>query len=96
MPCGVYGKHQWENHNMDWILKQGCAICRREPHILQQTAPTLLCSAGRIPDYKSPEGHDLGSVRSLSHKVGWAQLQSIIIFNWDHLGFGMSSSKDHK
>ena len=25
MPSGVYGKHQRENRNTDWIMKQGCA-----------------------------------------------------------------------
>lgn len=98
MLCGVYGNHQWENNNIDWILKQGCAICKREPQIFQKTTSMLLCAAERIPEDKSPGGHDLSdhSVRSLSQKVGWVQLQFIIIFNWDHLGFGRSSSKDYK
>lgn len=54
----------------------------------------LLCYGGGIPE--SPGSHELGSVRSLSHKVVWAQVQFTVTFKWEHTGSGTSSTKEHK
>lgn len=62
---------------------------------LSKTAPgMLLCYGGGIPE--SPGSNELGSVRSLSHKVVWAQLQFTVTFKWEHMGSGTSSTKEHK
>lgn len=86
--CGVCGKPQWKNLNVDpGVLDQNHAFYRREFYIIQRPSFGVLHASGkdRAFNHKTLSGHvfravhhEQGLVRPTKLKVGWAQLQSIV------------------
>ena len=79
MPCGVFGKPQWEGHNLDQNLDSGTKSCHMQWRItyILKTAPDMLLCPGRdgIHGHRTSNDHasdhttrtahyELSSVRS--------------------------------